>query len=127
MRLVLIFVCRRDTRRCGCLSLSFCLMIRRPPRSTRTGTLLPYTTLFRSHAGSRGGNTPGLSDWPRTCDKRHLLSGHQPAATCLAPGLAAAGPIVVQGSQPGRYLGHLYLLHLEIGRALCRERVCQYV
>src|SRR3546814_18495784 len=25
-----------------------CLMIRRPPRSTRTDTLLPYTTLFRS-------------------------------------------------------------------------------
>src|SRR3546814_15463814 len=27
------------------------LMIRRPPRSTRTDTLFPYTTLFRSHAG----------------------------------------------------------------------------
>src|SRR3546814_20535936 len=27
-------------------------MIRRPPRSTRTDTLLPYTTLFRSHAWS---------------------------------------------------------------------------
>src|SRR3546814_1225241 len=26
-------------------------MIRRPPRSTRTDTLFPYTTLFRSHAG----------------------------------------------------------------------------
>src|SRR3546814_3509814 len=26
----------------------FLLMIRRPPRSTRTDTLLPYTTLFRS-------------------------------------------------------------------------------
>src|SRR3546814_9524308 len=26
----------------------FYLMIRRPPRSTRTDTLLPYTTLFRS-------------------------------------------------------------------------------
>src|SRR3546814_20457881 len=26
----------------------FCLMIRRPPRSTRTDTLLPYTPLFRS-------------------------------------------------------------------------------
>src|SRR3546814_16160849 len=26
----------------------FCLMIRRPPRSTRTDTLFPYTTLFRS-------------------------------------------------------------------------------
>src|SRR3546814_4733727 len=27
-------------------------MIRRPPRSTRTDTLFPYTTLFRSHANS---------------------------------------------------------------------------
>src|SRR3546814_11542458 len=31
----------------------FCfLMIRRPPRSTRTDTLFPYTTLFRSHSAS---------------------------------------------------------------------------
>src|SRR3546814_8526228 len=29
----------------------FFLMIRRPPRSTRTDTLFPYTTLFRSHIG----------------------------------------------------------------------------
>src|SRR3546814_3416821 len=30
--------------------LCFCvLMIRRPPRSTRTDTLFPYTTLFRSY------------------------------------------------------------------------------
>src|SRR3546814_8955269 len=29
-------------------------MIRRPPRSTRTDTLLPYTTLFRSDAVQRG-------------------------------------------------------------------------
>src|SRR3546814_12021604 len=28
-------------------------MIRRPPRSTRTDTLFPYTTLFRSHASGR--------------------------------------------------------------------------
>src|SRR3546814_13063011 len=28
----------------------FFLMIRRPPRSTRTDTLFPYTTLFRSDA-----------------------------------------------------------------------------
>src|SRR3546814_14141316 len=28
--------------------LVFFLMIRRPPRSTRTDTLFPYTTLFRS-------------------------------------------------------------------------------
>src|SRR3546814_4898954 len=30
--------------------LCFFLMIRRPPRSTRTDTLFPYTTLFRSTA-----------------------------------------------------------------------------
>src|SRR3546814_1061946 len=29
----------------------FFLMIRRPPRSTRTDTLFPYTTLFRSPGG----------------------------------------------------------------------------
>src|SRR3546814_18300657 len=29
----------------------FFLMIRRPPRSTRTDTLFPYTTLFRSRDG----------------------------------------------------------------------------
>src|SRR3546814_1434475 len=28
--------------------MTFLLMIRRPPRSTRTDTLFPYTTLFRS-------------------------------------------------------------------------------
>src|SRR3546814_6243750 len=30
-------------------------MIRRPPRSTRTDTLFPYTTLFRSADGDRAG------------------------------------------------------------------------
>src|SRR3546814_19287581 len=30
------------------ISYMFFLMIRRPPRSTRTDTLFPYTTLFRS-------------------------------------------------------------------------------
>src|SRR3546814_17775293 len=29
-------------------------MIRRPPRSTRTDTLFPYTTLFRSHDAVAG-------------------------------------------------------------------------
>src|SRR3546814_19780363 len=33
---------------CICL---FCLMSRRPPRSTRTDTLFPSTTLFRSDPG----------------------------------------------------------------------------
>src|SRR3546814_12047548 len=33
---------------CSCCCTFFFLMIRRPPRSTRTDTLVPYTTLFRS-------------------------------------------------------------------------------
>src|SRR3546814_20931274 len=36
--------------------LFFCfLMILRPPRSTRTDTLFPYTSLFRSHVRSAPG------------------------------------------------------------------------
>src|SRR3546814_4752541 len=37
-------------------------MIRRPPRSTRTDTLFPYTTLFRS-LNSAGGNAVGNEAW----------------------------------------------------------------
>src|SRR3546814_15021481 len=33
-------------------------MIRRPPRSTRTDTLFPYTTLFRSKAAEAGIDLP---------------------------------------------------------------------
>src|SRR3546814_1882327 len=37
------------------LVVFFFLMIRRPPRSTRTDTLFPYTTLFRSIALASSG------------------------------------------------------------------------
>src|SRR3546814_11792636 len=60
----------------------FLLMIRRPPRSTRTDTLFPYTTLFRSHPRLVGGDFPG----PRHPDHRPR---HQPvrrrAARCAGP------------------------------------------
>src|SRR3546814_2611645 len=35
-------------------------MIRRPPRSTRTDTLFPYTTLFRSRTGPGAGIDAGV-------------------------------------------------------------------
>src|SRR3546814_2830178 len=44
-------------------------MIRRPPRSTRTDTLFPYTTLFRSGAGHCGGAV--ADDRGRQADDRH--------------------------------------------------------
>src|SRR3546814_13120037 len=56
------------------LFLFFFLMIRRPPRSTRTDTLFPYTTLFRSQRGgvpvqlqrSPGHDLPGRREQHRT-------------------------------------------------------------
>src|SRR3546814_19736346 len=44
---------------CSFFVCFFFLMIRRPPRSTRTDTLFPYTTLFRSlgFGGRRGAST----------------------------------------------------------------------
>src|SRR3546814_10763921 len=46
-----------------CLSLVFFfLMIRRPPRSTRTDTLFPYTTLFRSFATPEEAEASPLAD-----------------------------------------------------------------
>src|SRR3546814_20761487 len=48
----LFLSCFVSVCRCHSVFLLYCffffLMIRRPPRSTRTDTLFPYTTLFRS-------------------------------------------------------------------------------
>src|SRR3546814_10939427 len=60
-------------------------MIRRPPRSTRTDTLFPYTTLFRSgDAGKRQGQPRRLdTGWQeqRQHDDRHEQDRHQRQAT----------------------------------------------
>src|SRR3546814_5737643 len=52
----------------------FFLKIRRPPISTRTGTLFPYTTLFRSNHDGRafGGAIIGLVDDDLSLHQRHL-------------------------------------------------------
>src|SRR3546814_13411953 len=59
---------------CVCLLSSLCcllffLMIRRPPRSTRTDTLFPYTTLFRSLTLVAAGPLVPETAWP-IWDKR---------------------------------------------------------
>src|SRR3546814_6394624 len=46
-------------------------MIRRPPRSTRTDTLFPYTTLFRSACRDR------QEIWSRPCQQEHQLERRQ--------------------------------------------------
>src|SRR3546814_5446398 len=62
----------------------FFLMIRRPPRSTRTDTLFPYTTLFRSRKSATSSTTsspsrtsPCRSPSRRTCSRTS-------ATTCSA-------------------------------------------
>src|SRR3546814_20558777 len=57
-------------------------MIRRPPRSTRTDTLFPYTTLFRA--------LPEAIDETRLLllEDGHCLKDHAPAA-CNRPDLRA--------------------------------------
>src|SRR3546814_13852419 len=57
------------------------LRIRRPPRSTRTDTLFPYTTLFRSNGVSRWGHSMlrlviCAPDRPRGPDCRLDLDQH---------------------------------------------------
>src|SRR3546814_70072 len=82
-------------------------MIRRPPRSTRTDTLFPYTTLFRSGGG-------------RLIRKRHQLRGGAQqvqqarfvetlelglVSNAAIGGLRAAASIVI--SRPDQFLGLL--------------------
>src|SRR3546814_16018724 len=45
-------------------------MILRPPRSTRTDTLFPYTTLFRSHGNAPPPNHPCSRPQSRASDVR---------------------------------------------------------
>src|SRR3546814_9505287 len=53
-------------------------MIRRPPRSTRTDTLFPYTTLFRSQRGKpRLAERLILSDRPALCGRCFITHGKQ--------------------------------------------------
>src|SRR3546814_8402523 len=55
------------------LDIVFFLVIRRPPRSTRTDTLFPYTTRFRSGRSARTSPCKSASRWPPrrcTCRRR---------------------------------------------------------
>src|SRR3546814_14317703 len=107
-------------------------MIRRPPRSTRTDTLFPYTTLVRSLAEAYKAARDSAK-----LDEIESLATVAKAAEKFAKGL---GAYVEAGYAPGLELGRSGLssgsialhdqgvpLRLEIGRASCRERVCQDV
>src|SRR3546814_15282982 len=83
-------------------------MIRRPPRSTRTDTLFPYTTLFRSDAS-----------WA-------LRSGEQPTnlVMTMSNSQVFGSPMILTGHKPVSPFGAASIIHsgepaaAETGRSL---------
>src|SRR3546814_11395499 len=98
-------------------------MIRRPPRSTRTDTLFPYTTLFRSNADFRHVLKPSLCPCFMAVmeDIRNIV-------VLTGAGISAESGIATFRGPDGLWEGHsVEDVCTQIGRASCRERVCQYV
>src|SRR3546814_175764 len=98
---ILYFICRHYL---VSICYFFFLMIRRPPRSTLTDTLFPYTTLFRSEV---------LSVRHSLVDQRgdQLLAPRLPAQVWVQVGQ------LVHQAPVGHVLFQLDQLLVEIGRA----------
>src|SRR3546814_21191177 len=117
-------------------------MIRRPPRSTRTDTLFPYTTLFRTPAQPRQAETAaargefliemGEEQPGQVADRLRLeeIELHEafdrrfarPIGIIHPPrdlALHVAGPSILRPLRDR--------MEMEIGRASCRKRGCQFV
>src|SRR3546814_20913729 len=79
----------------------FFLMIRRPPRSTRTDTLFPYTTLFRSHAEVHfGSRCPRAQPEKRRCRHPPRQAGGADRPQRLGQVLAGFRPDLCRGPAP---------------------------
>src|SRR3546814_11112596 len=110
-------------------------MIRRPPRSTRTDTLFPYTTLFRSFGEGRVVDVVWQAD--QAAVRRLAEAAHDGVEESTVGGRVVERLARrIQGRDAAlRQQEANRPLHavqppdnpLEIGRASCRERVCHYV
>src|SRR3546814_5636556 len=91
-------------------------MIRRPPRSKRTDTLFPYTTLFRSGRRWRAAEIGVRVEYRKQCqpDSRFVGGGDDARGRRGGVGIAAAVDIVVEIMElaDARVAG---LEHLDIG------------
>src|SRR3546814_13660391 len=118
-------------------------MIRRPPRSTRTDTLFPYTTLFRSEvylkddaaldeylvengvAATMLETTGGARSGE---DLRHLVNHARRMRTLMHYVPRRYDPVIIEAlAMDGALDPQATRDDRQIGRASCRERVCQYV
>src|SRR3546814_14995379 len=103
-------------------------MIRRPPSSTRTDTLFPYTTLFRS-GNWRVTDPDALGSFLDDSGYRLRRDEDHPAVDRSLP-KANIIDIMLDYDEVALQKEEEILKSLaqrEIGRASCRERVCQYV
>src|SRR3546814_11812149 len=102
-------------------------MRRRPPRSTRTDTLFPYTTLFRSRSPAAGRCRTTVGETVRHTEAVGYAAGEGHTAHARAPVAAESDASVRTRVRAGD--GEHFSSHDlgEIGRASGRERVCQDV
>src|SRR3546814_18747694 len=81
-------------------------MIRRPPRSQRTDTLVPYTTLFRSRRGvgvreRQGRREPGFASRPGWPSRRNFGAGPCLCNHAMNENLNSFDVIVIGGGHAG--------------------------
>src|SRR3546814_17403394 len=106
-------------------------MIRRPPISTRTDTLFPYTTLFRSKRNGEAKNKIIFNtlSTPRGGEYQVILPDG--SRVWLNAASSIRFPTVFTGKEREvEITGEAYFeieKKTKIGRASCRERVGKYV
>src|SRR3546814_17831750 len=111
-------------------------MIRRPSKCTRTDTLFPYTTLVRSLLPSSGATNTlaplhplfssiATHEFPYIQDTPQPLDLHIPDTDELAKNNYIALHNLFQQQINAVLTATTFAI--QIGRASCRDRVCQYV
>src|SRR3546814_13424341 len=106
-------------------------MIRRPPRSTRTDTLFPYTTLFRSRTkvlevGTGSGYQAAVLS--RICRRVYTIERFKEllqTAEARFLQLRLHNITTRHGDGWKGWREQAPFDRIKIGRASCRERVCQ--
>src|SRR3546814_14180712 len=109
-------------------------MIQRPPRSTRTDTLYPYTTLFRSLTRVLPADRvtlvpfgPSITDGDRIPTTALQTPDGKPGLLARYYNPVTPPPAQFQPGEMAQQLAAIRYQDTQIGRASCRERVCQYV
>src|SRR3546814_15699401 len=100
-------------------------MLRLPPRSTRTDTLFPYTTLFRSLAFEPLANAR-MQNRLQIASRLRIVEHPRTQRTAIEPAIIAAHRRAEARHDLGQRR-HPRFHQLQLGRAECRERVCTYV